>query len=41
VIALPFEEPGILTVVLYDEPFQAVPPPDSHGRKRRYSILDN
>ena len=33
-IALPFEEPGILTQALYDEPFKAVVPADHRLAKR-------
>ncbi len=34
IIALPFEEPGILTQALYDEPFKAVVPSDHRLAKR-------
>jgi LysR family hydrogen peroxide-inducible transcriptional activator len=37
-IALPFEEPGILTSALYDEPFQAVVPVGHPWQKRK--LLD-
>ena len=33
-IALPFEEPGIFTRALYDEPFKAVVPPDHRLAKK-------
>lgn len=38
-IALPFEEPGILTTALYDEPFQAVVPAGHPWRKQK--LLDS
>jgi LysR family transcriptional regulator, hydrogen peroxide-inducible genes activator len=38
-IALPFEEPGILTSALYDEPFQAVVPTGHPWRKKK--VLDS
>lgn len=38
-IALPFEEPGILTTALYDEPFQAVVPAGHPWRKHK--LLDS
>ena len=34
-IALPFEEPGILTTALYDEPFQAVVPAGHPWQKKK------
>jgi len=41
VIALPFEEPGIVTLPLYDEPFVAVLPKDHPWTKRKQvSVLD-
>ena len=38
-IALPFEEPGILTTTLYDEPFQAVVPAGHPWQKKK--LLDS
>jgi LysR family hydrogen peroxide-inducible transcriptional activator len=38
-IALPFEEPGILTTALYDEPFQAVVPAGHPWQKKK--VLDS
>jgi LysR family transcriptional regulator, hydrogen peroxide-inducible genes activator len=38
-IALPFEEPGILTTTLYDEPFQAVVPTGHPWHKKK--LLDS
>lgn len=38
-IALPFEEPGVLTSALYDEPFQAVVPIGHHWQKKK--LLDS
>lgn len=38
-IALPFEEPGILTTALYDEPFQAVVPAGHPWQKKK--LLDS
>lgn len=35
-IALPFEEPGIVTRALYDEPFQAVVPAGHPWRKKKF-----
>jgi LysR family hydrogen peroxide-inducible transcriptional activator len=40
-VALPFEEPGILTTALYDEPFQVVAPVGHPWQKRSLSIPDN
>ena len=35
-IAFPFEEPGVLTSALYDEPFQAVVPAGHPWRKKKF-----
>ena len=35
-VALPFEEPGILTTALYDEPFQVVVPVGHPWQKKRF-----
>lgn len=34
IIALPFDEPGILTQAVYDEPFEAAVPADHHWKDR-------
>jgi len=34
-IALPFDEPGIMTCAVYDEPFEAVIPADHHWNNRQ------
>ena len=39
IIALPFEEPGLHTIALYDEPFQAVVPTGHPWQKRK--LLDS
>ncbi len=39
IIALPFEEPGVLTSALYDEPFQAVIPAGHPWRKKK--VIDS
>ncbi len=35
-IALPFDEPGIMTQAVYDEPFQAVVPANHHWKDRQH-----